>query len=243
MQTVKFLHSSIVNDSVCKKALLSYFQIAHVLKKRKHILRNWACDQTLFEDVSQLAAWRKACCGSSRANSVAWQWTLNDCDYCHIDHVFTIAGVDPASKVRGEISVIFGRTSLIRYCERDDEIKCTSHLCCDKTMDDKMSLRREGFPHKIMMEKITFVVFRRKSPQSSLLGPTLHNSLNGNTDIDGRGERNRKRLRSTGPDHLRQQNGSSTSQSFSNSPEAVSLWIVYFAHIQLRCERRCEQNA
>jgi len=54
-------------------------------------------------------------------------------------------GVDPASKVRGAISVIFGsQVSLrLRCCKR---VKYTSQHCCVKTMDDKMALYREfGF--------------------------------------------------------------------------------------------------
>jgi len=44
-----------------------------------------------------------------------------------------------------------------------------------------------------MVKKVTFVGFR-----GGAMIPTLQNSVNGNTEIDGRGERNRKSLGSAG---------------------------------------------
>ena len=50
------------------------------------------------------------------------------------------SGTDPASEVRGTISVIFGRQVWLRvdYC-KGDEVGYTSQYCCDKTTDCNMS--------------------------------------------------------------------------------------------------------
>jgi len=51
---------------------------------------------------------------------------------------------DPASKVRGAISVIFGSKSRYRFTIVK-EMKYTSQHCCDKTTDSSMALYREWF--------------------------------------------------------------------------------------------------
>jgi len=49
-------------------------KIAHVLMKRKkNILRSWVCNQNIFKDRSQFAAWQEACYGESKANTVTKQ--------------------------------------------------------------------------------------------------------------------------------------------------------------------------
>jgi len=62
-----------------------------------------------------------------------------------------------------------------------------------KQWTSKLALYHECKLHKIMVKKVTFVGFR-----GGAMIPTLQNSVNGNTEIDGRGERNRKSLGSAG---------------------------------------------
>ena len=52
------------------------------------------------------------------------------------------AGVDPASNVRGAISVIFG-SQFHNGFATVREMKYTSPHCSDKTMNDRMALYRE----------------------------------------------------------------------------------------------------
>jgi len=54
------------------------------------------------------------------------------------------SGADPASKVRGAISVIFGSqvSARFHYCKRDEY---TYQHCCEKTIYDKFALRRECY--------------------------------------------------------------------------------------------------
>jgi len=55
------LKSLVVND--CANKILFSFQIRACADWTKKLLRSWVCNHTIFEDRSQFAAWRKACCG------------------------------------------------------------------------------------------------------------------------------------------------------------------------------------
>jgi len=51
---------------------------------------------------------------------------------------------------------------------KSDEVAYTSLHCCNKTMDGQMAISQECFFEldKIMGNKVTFVSFRERSPQS-----------------------------------------------------------------------------
>jgi len=51
------------------------------------------------------------------------------------------------------------------------EMKYTSQHCCDKTMEGKMALSRMLLSklYKIVVNKVTFVCFRGRLPQPSLI--------------------------------------------------------------------------
>jgi len=80
----------------------------------------------------------------NRATVTLFQHLTAALKLCYKEKHWAKPGADPASQVRGTISVIFGSqvSLLVHYCKRDD-ILYTSQHCCGKTTEHKTVLYRE----------------------------------------------------------------------------------------------------